>query len=245
MFISSLDNKKIKEYSKLKQKKYRDLSSKFIIEGEHLVEEALKSGFLLDVLVLESYPFKIDFDITYVTKAILKELTDLETAPPVIGICKKLDIKKESSHKILILDNIQDPGNLGTIIRTSKAFGIDEILISKDSVDLYNSKVIRATQGIIFYLPVIRCDLEDEINDLKQAGITIYGTNVHNGIDIRTLDAKMKNDYAIVMGNEGNGVRNEIQKQVDKNLYINMDSTVESLNVSIATSIILYEFTRR
>ncbi|MCI8568200.1 MAG: RNA methyltransferase [Bacilli bacterium] len=245
MYISSLENKKIKEYIKLKQKKYRDSYNKFIIEGEHLVEEALNSGFLLDVLVLDTYDYQIDFEKTYVTKEILKSLSDLDNHSLVIGICKKIDLTPSSQNKILILDGIQDPGNLGTIIRTSKAFGIDMIFLSEDTVDLYNSKVIRATQGIIFYLPIKRCDIIHEIKLIKHKGITIYGTDVINGIDIRNISNYQKDKFCIIMGNEGNGLRYQTKELVDKNLYINMDSTVESLNVSIATSIILYEFTRR
>lgn len=245
MYISSLENKKIKEYIKLKQKKYRDLSNKFIIEGEHLVEEALNSGFLLDVLVLDGYDYQIDFEITYVTKEILASLSNLDTPPLVIGICKKIVLTKTYINKILVLDGIQDPGNLGTIIRTSKAFGIDMVFLSEDTVDLYNSKVIRATQGIIFHLPIERCDIVNQIKLLKQEDFPIYGTDVINGLDIREVPSNKKDKFCIIMGNEGNGLRDETKALVDKNLYINMDSTVESLNVSIATSIILYEFTRR
>lgn len=243
--ITSLENNKIKEYAKLKQKKYRDLLNKFIIEGEHLVEEALKANFLLDVLVLDSYNYEIDFEVTKVSKEILKRLTDLDNPSPVIGICKKIEFNDIKTNKTLVLDGIQDPGNLGTIIRTSKAFCIDRVLLSEDSVDLYNSKVLRATQGIIFHLPVIRCDIIKEIKILKNKSITIYGTDVVNGVDVRTISNNAKSKFCIIMGNEGQGIREKTKTLVDKNLYINMDSTVESLNVSIATSIILYEFTRR
>lgn len=245
MYISSLENKKIKEYLKLKQKKYRNLYNKFIVEGEHLVEEALHSGFLLDVLVLDTYNYQIDFEITHVTIEILKNLSDLEKPSLVIGICKKIDLLPTNKNKILVLDGIQDPGNLGTIIRTSKAFDIDLLLLSEDTVDLYNSKVIRATQGILFYLPIKKCNILEELKSLKNQNITIYGTDVINGTDVRNISSNKKEKFCIIMGNEGSGLRTQTKKLVDENLYINMNSTVESLNVSIATSIILYEFTRR
>ncbi len=245
MYISSLENKKIKEYLKLKQKKYRDSYNEFIVEGEHLVLEALKSGALICCLVLESYEFDIDFPITFVTKDILLSLSDLTTFSPVVGICKKVSFESISKNKTLVLDGIQDPGNLGTIIRTSKAFGVDRILLSEDCVDLYNSKVIRATQGIIFHLPVVRCNILEEIKKLKDSGIVIYGTDVNNGVSLKDFKMNDNKSFCLIMGSEGSGVSSDVKKLVDFNIYIDMDEMVESLNVSIATSIILYEFTRR
>lgn len=245
MYIYSLGNKKIKEYLKLKQKKYRDSYNEFIVEGEHLVLEALKSGTLICCLVLESYEFDIDFPITFVTKDILLSLSNLTTFSPVVGICKKIEVESINKNKTLVLDGIQDPGNLGTIIRTAKAFGVDRILLSKDCVDLYNSKVIRATQGIIFHIPIIRCNILEEIKKLKDCGTVIYGTDVNNGVSLSNFKMNDNKSFCLIMGSEGSGVSSDVKKLVDFNIYIDIDKMVESLNVSIATSIILYEFTRR
>ena len=149
-----------------------------------------------------------------------------------------------SLNKLLLLDEIQDPGNLGTIIRSSVAFNVDTIILSENTVDLYNPKVIRATQGILFYINIISMNSLEAIRELKMLNIPIYGTDVDSGVDARTLRDSDKQSFALVMGNEGNGVRDIVKEQCDKNLYISMNSNVESLNVAIATSILLYELGR-
>jgi TrmH family RNA methyltransferase len=131
---------------------------------------------------------------------------------------------------------------LGTIIRSALAFNIDTILLSNECVDVYNSKVLRSAQGNNFHINIIRCDLVEEINKLKQNEYKIYGTNVINGIDVKNVSTTEK--YAIIMGNEGSGVSKDIQKLCDENIYINMNKNCESLNVAVATSIILYELNK-
>ncbi len=234
--ITSLNNEKIKKYLKLKNKKYRDMEELFLIEGEHLVKEALKNQVLVDLLVMED--IDIDFNYTIVTKEIITKLSSLESIPKMIGICKFLDKKEITSNKVLLLDNIQDPGNLGTIIRSSLAFNFKDIILSLNSVDLYNEKVIRATQGMLFKVNIIRNDLESVINELKKKDYLILGTNVRDGIDVKEIKGKK---IGLVMGNEGQGVSDNISNLCDKNLYIKMNKEVESLNVAVATSILEYE----
>jgi len=238
---SSIENKKIKEIKKLNNKKYRDLTNKFIVEGDHLVIEAYKKGYLEELILEENMIFPLDVKTSYVTKSVIKYITDLETPPNIMGICKKINEQKIGS-KVLILDDIQDPGNLGTIIRSCVAFNIDTIILSYNSVDLYNSKVIRASQGLIFHMNIIRKDLIKEIPLLKTLGYTIFGTNVINGIELKNIEKPDK--FAIIMGNEGNGVSSEVNKLCDKFIYIKMNDNCESLNVGVATSVILYEFGR-
>ena len=146
-----------------------------------------------------------------------------------------------TGNHILILDDIADPGNLGTIIRSSCAFNVDTIILSTNSVDIYNDKVLRSTQGMIFNMNIIYCDLEDIIPKLRDNGYLILGTNVNNGVDVRTVKVSK---YALIMGNEGHGVGENIQNMCDKNLYIAMNFDCESLNVAVATSILLYELNR-
>ena len=245
MLITSLNNEKIKEYIKLKEKKYRKINNLFIIEGEHLVREAYKKGLLKELILLEGTTLDIDVDTTYVTKEIINKITDLETSPNILGICKIINNDKLVGNKYLILDNIQDPGNLGTIIRSAKAFNIDTIILSRDTVDLYNPKVVRATQGIMFHINIVITDIEYVINDLKKNGIKIFGTDVNNGMPPSSIPSIDKENFALIMGNEGSGVKEEIKDLCDENLYIKMNNEVESLNVAVATSIILYEFNRR
>jgi len=235
MIITSTNNEKIKEIKKLNDKKYRDLTNLFLVEGYNLVNEAYKNNCLKEIISINDVD--IDVDKTIVNDKVIKHISNLENTK-IIGVCYKKDDNKIGS-RVVILDNIQDPGNLGTIIRSSVAFNVDTLIISKDSVDLYNSKVIRATQGMIFNLNIIITDILNEIKALKNKGYTILGTDVKGGISINSLE---KNDkICIIMGNEGNGIKPEIRSLCDKFIYINMNKKCESLNVGVATSIILYE----
>ncbi|MFA5696425.1 MAG: RNA methyltransferase, partial [Bacilli bacterium] len=145
-------------------------------------------------------------------------------------------------NKVLVLDRIQDPGNLGTILRSASAFNIDTIVISDDSVDLYHPKVIRSTQGIFFNLNIIISNLEVILPVFKKTH-HIIGTDVNNGIDVSQY--QFPEAFALIMGNEGSGINTDFQKLCSDFIYIKMNKTCESLNVAIATSIILYEMNKR
>ena len=238
MIITSLNNPTIKEISKLKNKKYRDLTNTYLVEGDHLVEEAYKNNILTKIILLEDTICNYDIEKIYVTKEVMKKLTELDTPNKIIGIVKK-NTPLPIGNKILILDNIQDPGNVGTIIRSSVAFDIDTIVLSPNTVDIYNPKVIRSTQGMIFYTNIITLELKEFINEIKTKNYTIFGTNVRNGKNIKEITLPEK--FALVLGNEGQGVSKEIESLCDDNIYIKMSSKCESLNVSVATSILLYE----
>lgn len=238
MIVTSLENKEIKRISKLSSKKYRELEKEFIVEGEHLVEEAYKKGLLKKIILLENEDIKIDTEKLYVSYDVMKKISSLDTPPKVIGICHLLKEKMVGS-KVLVLDGVQDPGNLGTIIRSSVAFNIDTVILSKNTVDLYNSKTIRATQGMMFNLNIIRCDIKEAIQQLKKKGYFIYSTDVEKGMNVKKV--KRKEKFALIMGNEGNGVSKEVKNLSDISLCINTNKKVESLNVGVATSILLYE----
>ncbi len=244
MLITSLDNDKIKDYAKLKERKYRKETGTFIAEGMHLVLEAYKSGIIKELIIEQDSVLPFDVPTLYVTKEILAKLTSLETPPEVMALCNMLEEKEEFGNKVLLLDSIQDPGNLGTILRSAVAFNVDTVVLSPDTVDLYNYKVLRATQGIMFHINVIVKDLKEVISNLKEQEIPVYGTRLEYGEDVRRIPEKDKTRYALVMGNEGQGVKEEIKELCDKFLYIDMSTHAESLNVSIATSIILYELNR-
>ncbi len=239
MIISSIDNDKIKKYSKLSKKKYRDSLGLYLVEGEHLVQEALKVGNVEEVFILEGS--KLDYDGTYVTLDVMKKLSSMDTPSNIVCVCRKNNNNDIIGKRLLLLDEVQDPGNLGTIIRSSVAFNIDTIVLSNDTVDLYNDKVIRSTQGLLFHLNIIRRDLVEVINELKEKGYDILGTNVHNGTNLSEIKT---NKFALLMGNEGQGLKEELQSMCDKNIYIPMNNNCESLNVAVATSIILYELNK-
>ena len=152
--ISSKDNEFVKHVKKLKEKKYRNMTNTFLIEGINLVTEAGKSNLLKEIFVLEEKTINIDIPTTYVTKEVMKKISSTDSIPNVVGV----SLKKEESllgDRLLLLDNLQDPGNLGTIIRSSKAFNIDTIVISPTTVDMINPKVLRATEGRIFPFTIL------------------------------------------------------------------------------------------
>lgn len=231
--IESVNNERIKRFSKLQNKKYRDLEGLFIVEGEHLVEEAKKKDLLVEVFSLDGS------DGTIVSEAVMRKLSCLKSVPKVLGIAKKPENTLIKGN-ILMLDGIQDPGNLGTIIRSAVAFNIDTIVASLDTVDVYNTKTLRSSEGMIFNINYVTADLENIIKHLKD--YNVYVTNVLNGESLD--DIETKGNYALIVGNEGSGVRKNIQELATNTLYIPMNDKCESLNVAIATSIILYELNK-
>ena len=238
MIYTSLNNEKIKEIKKLNIKKYREIENLFIVEGEHLVLEAYKKGVLKTLIVEENTSFNLDVETMIVTREVIKHITELETPQNIIGICNKLTEEK-IGNKVLVLDDIQDPGNLGAIIRSAVAFNIDTIVISNNTVDLYNSKVVRASQGMLFNINIIRKDIKEIILNLKKENYKILATRVTSGKSLKSI--VKTNKFAIIMGNEGNGVSKDILDISDEYLYIDINKNCESLNVAVATSIILYE----
>ena len=162
MLITSTDNKKIKELVKLKQKKYRDIENKFIIETENLIKEAYIEGVLEEVYILENeaLSFNIDVPIYYVSESVMNKIKDINTSK-YIGVCTKKESNEYIGKRYLMLDKVADPGNLGTIIRSAVAFNIDTLILSDDSCDAYNDKTVRATEGSLFRLNIIRENLEE------------------------------------------------------------------------------------
>lgn len=242
MLITSTDNKKIKEIVKLKQKKYRNIENKFIIETENLIEEAYLENRLEEVYILENenISLKLDCPIYEVTSKVMDKIKSVNTSK-ILGIATKKENLEYIGKRYLMLDKVSDPGNLGTIIRSASAFDIDTIILSEDCCDVYNEKTIRATEGAIFKVNIITEDLEEAINNLKKLNINIYRTDVNAGKDITEIS---KDNFCIIMGNESNGVSEKIKNQVEKSVHIKTNN-VESLNVAVATSIILYELNKK
>lgn len=237
MVITSVNNPKIKEIKKLKNSKYSKEQKLFLIEGEHLVKEAFKLNLLKLTISLDDVSYNVPNLI--VNKSVLESLSSINSTPNIIGVCKYIDENKPLGNRILILDNIQDPGNLGTIIRSSVAFNFTSVVLSLDTVSKYNNKVIRSTQGMLFNTNVISCDIKSLIKKLKDEDYMIYATDVVGGVNVK--DIKKPSKFAIVMGNEGSGVSSDIKDLADCNLYIKMNKDCESLNVAVASSILMYE----
>lgn len=235
MKIDSINNDKVKYWAKLYDKKFRDQENKFIIEGDHLVNEALKNNSLIEVITTEgSYPVN-----TYiVSEKILAKISNQKSTPKIIGVCNKLAEEKITGN-VLVLDNIQDPGNLGTIIRSATAFNFRNIILTNNCVDLYNDKVIRSCEGMIFNINIVRQSLQQTIDFLTNNDYQIIGTDVNKGCLISDLDNK--NCNAIIIGNEGKGMSSNLYDICDKYINIPINNNCESLNAAVAASIIMYE----
>ncbi|GIO21736.1 RNA methyltransferase [Oceanobacillus sp. J11TS1] len=240
--ITSVKNEKIKALKKLHQRKYRAQTNTFLIEGEHLIEEALLSGWeTKEIIVSEEVrtpEIASDLPITEVTKQVFKELSF--TASPQ-GIMAVVEMKTEhvaDGQVLVLLDAIQDPGNLGTIIRTADAAGVNGIILGRGCVDLFNDKVIRATQGSIFHIPILQENLEEKIVHLKDAGYSIWATALEAADNYKMLPIPQKT--AIIFGNEGAGVQESLLEKADTRVTIPIFGKAESLNVSIAAGVLLY-----
>lgn len=239
MKITSLNNPKVVFWAKLKMKKYRDIEHLFIVESEHLVTEALKKGIVKEIITTEEKEYEVP---TYnVSTEIMKRISTLITPNKVMAVCEYL-MPDDIKGNILLLDHIQDPGNLGTIIRSAVAFNFSTIIVSEDTVDFYNDKVIRSSEGMIFNINLVKDDLLSIIPVLKEKGYKIYGTDVKKGKNIKTIDNK---ECAIIIGSEGKGMSIEVKELCDDFIYINMSKTCESLNAAVASSIIMYEVFNR
>ena len=244
MLITSTNNDHIKELCKLNDKKYRDVSNTFLVETKHLVLEAFKAGIIKELILEKDELFPLDVpNITYVTKQILKKLSKTTNPSNVMAVVEKIKEPDSIGEKVLILDHIQDQGNLGTIIRSAVAFNIDTIVISPDSVDIYNPKVVRSNQGMMFHTNIIITDTEKLIKELKEKDYKIIGTKVTNGKDVK--EASIYSHFALIIGNEGKGISDNIEKLCDEFLYIKMNDKCESLNASVAASILLYEINNK
>lgn len=236
--IESLSNSKVKYAMKLKQKKYREAYKEFLVEGYHLVEEAMKAGLAKTIFTTGMETFA-DVDTFMVTEPVMQKLSELNEKKGIVAICHRPETRFLSSN-VLLLDQIQDPGNMGTLIRSAAAFGFQTI-IADCSVDFYNEKVIRASQGAIFYVDLREDDILDFIK--HHSNYHFYGTDVLQGTDVRDIDFSSE-QCAIILGNEGSGVREEIKNLVNTNIMIPMLDT-ESLNVAIAGGILMFEAFRR
>lgn len=232
MKITSIHNDNVKYWVSLKNKKIRDKERKFIVEGDHLIEEARKNNLI--EYIISCVDENADF---YVTKEIMEKISDQKSISYNAAVVKFIP-EDSVNGNVIILDDLQDPGNLGTIIRSSVAFNIDTIIISDTSVDLYNPKVVRSTEGMIFNLNIIRRNLEGIIPVLKNLGYKIVGTDVNEGIDVRNIS---KENVAIIIGNEGNGMSENVKEMCDEFINIKINKSCESLNAGVAASIIMYE----
>ncbi|HAQ05999.1 MAG TPA: RNA methyltransferase [Bacillus bacterium] len=243
-YIQSEKNPQVKQWKKLQTRKERDKSGTFLVEGFHLVEEALKREEVVEEIILSEkteMPPGWDYGsipLTVVTEDISKMLAETETTQGIFAICRQSENAHVSGRTYLLIDSVQDPGNLGTMIRTADAAGMDAVIVGKGSVDIYNPKVLRSAQGSHFHLPVLNGNLAEWIDKLGAENIPVYGTALENGVSY--TEASQQESFALLVGNEGSGVNKELLNQTTKNLYIPIYGKSESLNVAVAAGILLY-----
>lgn len=240
--ITSKSNNLIKKTKKLLKKKYREQS--YLIEGWHLFEEAEKANAeFLNIFVLEDFADRVEHmsNVTFVTPEVLKELTDSKTPQGIIAEVAMpiLPLANLKAGRYLVLEDVQDPGNVGTMIRTADAVGLDGVLISDKSADIYNQKTLRSMQGSHFHLPVWRTNVYEACETLQNLGVPLIATTLSkDSVDYKTV--KHDGNFALVMGNEGNGISNKMTNQADVLAHIIMPGQAESLNVAVATGIVLF-----
>ena len=257
--ISSKDNSLIKHIKRLKEKKYRDEYGEFIVEGLKLINEAIQENADIRQIIvcdgcdnseiierhLKYEMARLDF--IYVPQNIFKMISDVENPQGLLAVIGKakndnttIDLNADI---ILALDDIQDPGNLGTILRTADSVGLNQILVSKDTADSYNPKVVRSTMGAIFRTKIIECDnIKETLIDLQKKDYKVMVTSLKADKTIYKVDYRKK---IIVIGNEANGVSKEILNIADEKVIIPMLGKTESLNASVETGVILYEYVRQ
>ena len=256
--ITSKDNEFVKHVKKLKEKKYRDQSQEFIIEGIKLVKEAIEEKANIKQIIIYDncedtgiIPKDLMYEIAkynciYVTENILKTMSDVNAPQGIMAIIGRNNKEKDIDYSqdiIVALDDIQDPGNLGTILRTVDSIGLNQILVSKGTADCYNPKVVRSTMGAIFRIKIIECeDLEQTLKETQKNNFNLVVSSLQTNNSLYDINFDKK---VIIIGNEANGVEPQIQEMADEKIKIPMLGKTESLNASVATGIILYEYVRQ
>lgn len=237
-----ISKEKIKHIRSLQRKKHRDIHQQFVIEGAKMIKEAIDHApeSIIEIYGTSPLPFKLPNSIPFheINSKELSQLSSLKTPQPQIALCTYLPRPTHRPNFLIALDTIQDPGNFGTILRLASWFGVNYIMASKDTVDLYNPKVIQASMGAIFTVNVVYVDLSEELKntDLPIYGAVLEGENVYK--------KELKREGIILMGNEGNGIHQDILPFVSSPITIPKFGHGESLNVAMATAIILSEFIR-
>lgn len=256
--MCAISNSIQKEVKLLHKRKNRDERKLFFIEGIRFVKEAIQEDINIKYIII-SDKLKDDKEVNEILKnakvniyiatdKIIKELSDTDTPQGIIAVIPYLqfldDTKDNKNNTYLILDSVQDPGNMGTIIRTADATGVNKIILSKGCVDIYNPKVLRATMGSIFRTNIVLVDeLRCYIRELKNQNFMVFAA--HLGGVKNYFEVNLKNNVAIVIGNEANGIREEVANECSGLIKIPMLGKIESLNAGVSASVILYEILRQ
>ncbi|WP_139491624.1 TrmH family RNA methyltransferase [Brevibacillus dissolubilis] len=263
-FITSVQNPYIKKLYSLHNRKGREETGTYLVEGPHLVEEAIRSG--ADIrAILYNIEYAMhpdceraleetgrDLDIYAVSQQIMEKLSETKSPQGIIAVVGMPDrsfatwwkTASERDFLLLILDELQDPGNLGTILRTADAAGVDAVILGQGSVDIYNGKVVRATMGSLFRLPVFVEKLDEVVDEVKSKGGSLLVTAL--GGESRSYDEPLySGKTAIVIGNEARGVSQELKQAASQLVHIPLYGRAESLNAAVAAGVMLYEAQRQ
>ncbi len=255
--ITSKDNEFVKDVKKLKEKKYRDALNKYIVEGIKLVGEAIQEKADIESVIICEDCMKEDIidkklmyeiaklNCVYVNSKVFSIITDVSNPQGILAVIKKSEKKQNINYNedvIVVLDGIQDPGNLGTILRTVDSANLKQIIVSNDTADCFNSKVVRSTMGAIFRVKVIKSNnLVNDLSNMKKHGFNVVVTALDTNDSVYDINYMKK---VIVIGNEANGVSNAIKDMADYKVKIPMLGKTESLNASVAAGIMIYEYVR-
>lgn len=234
--ITSLANPFIRSLAELKKNAVKKEREMFLVDGSDFIEAAYESGHLLFLLTSEEVSKFQNCEQVIVAPEILKRLSPNVTTQKMVGVCRYPEWNSVSGTRLLYLDGVQDPGNVGTLIRTALAFSYDGVILSKDSASVYNDKVISSSKGALFRMPVYE---EITLDQLKKKGYTLISTALHQAVDYRSVEPT--SPIVLILGNEGNGVRKENLLLSDRIVKIPM-SGIDSLNVAIAGGILMNYF---
>ncbi|MFC3799501.1 TrmH family RNA methyltransferase [Cohnella sp. GCM10012308] len=278
--ISSVANPRVKGWAKLSERKYRQQSGRFKLEGVHLVKEALEAGWPLEAVVFDE-GFGLPEELLPhaerggsgvgqaaetawipVSPDIIAKCSETETPQPVFAVALKRSVGRDelfgggsgkdagalgavrSRGPVVVLDGVQDPGNVGTIVRCAAASGAAAVVLGKGTADLYNAKTLRATMGALFRVPAIEADLSELLPEAKRQGAVLYGTSLQAELSCYEIDLT-GGDVWLLFGNEGAGLSAHAQALIDRPIIIPMTGYAESLNVAMAATVLLFEAQRQ
>ncbi|MFD1772789.1 TrmH family RNA methyltransferase [Paenibacillus rhizophilus] len=260
MEIMSPQNARVKEWAGLLEKKYRDKSGKYIVEGVHLIQEALLAEADVEILAYDidkGMPAELGgllqsvsgMETFAVSHAVIAKCSSTNTPQPVFAVVRKQRDAAEAAldkpgSLVVVLDGVQDPGNVGTIIRSADAAGADGVILGRGCADLYNPKTIRSTMGSMFHLPVVEADLAEILPQARQRGVMLVSTSLQGVDSCYSHDFRSGSQWLLI-GSEGRGISPETASQVDKSIIIPMKGRAESLNAAMAATILLFEAMRQ
>lgn len=257
MIIESISNPRVKEWAALAARKTRDRAGRFLVEGVHLVAEALESGAQVETIVYakdRGLPDELgrlapaSVELVATSEKVLMKCTDTLTPQGVFAVVRKpahaaADILHRHRSLVIAVDGVQDPGNLGTIIRSADAAGASGILLGRGTVDLYNPKTVRSTMGSLFHLPIAECELGETLRRARAAGVQVAVSTLDDAVSC--YEADFTRDTWIVVGNEARGVSADALREADVRVRIPMPGRAESLNVAMAATVLLFEAQRQ